>query len=385
MIANMSEYIKLFVSTFLRIVLRIFYLFPIRNKTIVFESFAGKIIGCNPYYIYNYLLLNHPDYKYIWCYNSEYVDDPNIFCVRRNSFAYIYNLLTTSIYITNDSIPQYIPFRNRQIIINTWHGGGVYKKVGIELGDKFNWYGRLNLKRTSKSTTYFLSSSESFSNAAPKSYMISTSKLLPYGMPRNDIFFDQDKLSQIRNKIYDIYNVPSDAFLVLYAPTFRTYNFKSDLDLELVRNSIKCRFKVDNVLFFLRSHHLISHLFLGDSECQCIDVSDYPYMQDLLCAANMLISDYSSCIWDYSYTYRPCILYVPDLFMYQSETNFHTPITTWGFPFAESNEQLSDIILNFDDDWFRDSMIKHHKSLNSYEEGTATIKISHLIEQAFDD
>lgn len=376
-----KEYIKAIVTTSLRIILRIFYLLPLKKQRIIFESFNGKLIGCNPYYIYQALLKEHPDYQYIWCYNKKSNNTKTTHYVSKNSLAYIYHLLTARIYITNDSVPQYIPFRKKQIVINTWHGGGAYKKVGMELGKQCNWYNQLNLRRTSQSTTYFISSSKGFSNAAPKAYLISPSKILPFGMPRNDIFFNNKEMNIANNKIRSLYKISDKDFVVLYAPTFRKSKFNLLPDFELISKAIKDKFKCQSVCFLVRAHHTISSAFSTLRNNWCIDVSDYPYMQDLLCTAQMLISDYSSCIWDYSYTYRPCILYTPDLLEYQSDRDFHNPIKTWGFPIAQTNEELLSIIHSFNKNLFKESMIKHHDFLKSYESGTATSQICQLIEQ----
>lgn len=372
-----KEYIKAITTTLLRLVLRIFHLLPLKKKRIVFESFNGKQIACNPFYIYQYLKKKHPEYTYIWCYNFKSPDN-DITCIRKNSFLYIYNLLTSSTFITNDSIPQYIPFRKRQTVINTWHGGGAYKKVGTEL-ERCNWYYRLNLKRTSRSTTYFLSSSEKFTEAAPKAFLVPSFKVLSCGMPRNDIFFNEELKQKANKKVRDFYNISDDCFIVLYAPTFRDTNFIPQPDFRLIKKTIEERFKAKQTYFLLRAHHRMLSFYTQNSKNFCIDASQYPYMQELLCAADMLISDYSSCIWDYSFTYRPCLLFVPDLQQYKSDRDFHTPIDTWGFPIAETNERLSYIILNFDELLFKRNMTKHHSNLNSYEKGNATSFISELI------
>ena len=106
-------------------------------------------------------------------------------------------------------------------------------------------------------------------------------------------------------------------------------------------------------------------------------------MQDLLCAADMLISDYSSCIWDYSFTYKPCLLFVPDLKKYKSDRDFLIPIETWGFPLAETNDELVDIISDLDQNEFNDSMCYHHKLLGSYEKGIATEQICSIINNIY--
>lgn len=108
------------------------------------------------------------------------------------------------------------------------------------------------------------------------------------------------------------------------------------------------------------------------------DVSDYPEMQDLLCTADMLITDYSSSVWDYSFTYRPCFLFTPDLEEYKKKTDFYTPIEEWGFPICKTNEELRKQIEAFDENKFKQAMIRHHENLGSYEKGTATEEVAKL-------
>lgn len=103
-------------------------------------------------------------------------------------------------------------------------------------------------------------------------------------------------------------------------------------------------------------------------------MSNYPYMQELLCATDMLISDYSSCIWDYSFIYRPCILFVQDLSDYQDKQNFYTPIESWGGAIAKTMHSLINNIETFDLEDFTYKMRKHHNNLESNEGGTATHK-----------
>ena len=72
-----------------------------------------------------------------------------------------------------------------------------------------------------------------------------------------------------------------------------------------------------------------------------VNVSDYPDMQELLCVADSLITDYSSCIWDYSLLARPCYLYVPDLDEYvNKEQGLFTPIESWYGVICRNNDEL---------------------------------------------
>lgn len=372
----MNEFIKFITATLIRYCSCFFYFFSLK-KRIIFESFSGKQISCNPYYIYIYLKNKFPSYKYIWCYNGNNID-----CIKsckRNSFTYYYYLLTSSVYITNDSIPQYVRFRKSQLIINTWHGGGAYKKVGLALSNKLSWYTRLNLCRAEKNLTYLVSTSEVFTNEIATSFFVDKNKVLPIGMPRNDVFFNQELINANNKKIRDIFSIDKKALIVLYAPTYRSDGSTVDLDFSLICDALREKYRNTKKIYILiRAHHLMvmDKRKFTDS---CIDVSSYPNMQELLCAADILISDYSSCIWDYSFTYRPCFLFVPDLLNYQNDRDFYRPIHSWGFPIAKSNEQLYDQIIKFDENKYINNITHHHNDLKSYEDGHATEKIVKII------
>ena len=109
------------------------------------------------------------------------------------------------------------------------------------------------------------------------------------------------------------------------------------------------------------------------------DVTDYPDMQELLAAADMLITDYSSCIWDYSFLYRPCFLYTPDLEQYLAKTGFYIPIQEWPFPICRNEQELEDAIDSYDAGQNRKAIQKHHQKMGSFESGHACEKVCERI------
>jgi CDP-glycerol glycerophosphotransferase len=94
-------------------------------------------------------------------------------------------------------------------------------------------------------------------------------------------------------------------------------------------------------------------------------------MQELLCAADILITDYSSSMWDFSLTFKPCFIYAPDLAKYQAEQGFYIPLEQLPFPIAETNEQLAHNIRTFDPEKYKQAVKQYHSDLGSHETGTA--------------
>ena len=110
-----------------------------------------------------------------------------------------------------------------------------------------------------------------------------------------------------------------------------------------------------------------------------LNLTDYPDMQELLCVCDALITDYSSSMWDYSLTRKPCFLYVPDLKRYIEQRGFDKDIYTWGFPICVNNEDLEYAIYSVDLFDIERKMQNHQLDLGSFEKGQATSKVVKLI------
>lgn len=351
--------------------LKFLLLFPLKKNKIFFESYNGESLSCNPHYVYNELKSMHPDWEYVWCYNY---DTALTRSVKFHTLSYFYNILTSNIYITNNSVPC-LPFRKSQLVISTWHGGGAYKRVG-SASSEWDAYQATQKRLSANCTTLFVSSSKKFTEVMSYSFYIGEKKFCPIGMPRNDMFFNADLISNARKKVRKNYSVHNDCKIVLYAPTYRKKGEINQLSLnpQTIMTALEEKFG-DKFLFLLRGHYHASIVY----DDIIVDASNYPNMQELLCAADVLISDYSSCIWDFSFTYRPCFLFVPDLIKYENERDFYIPINEWGFPVAETEDELLSAINKFELPVFVKNMNKHHTFLGSYEQGTATNSLCNII------
>ena len=373
----MIEYIKLAIIFLLRILLKLFYIFPICENRIVFISFYGKQYSCNPKYLFEYIYQNYGSlFQYVWCLNSrELFPDKykSVKLVKYLSLGHIWYALTSKYYFDNQFFVPFFDKKKEQLFVNTWHGGGAYKKLAVNL--KFYSKKRIQcmtglLKIRAKQTSHVISSCKSFTDSIAMEWGMPKDYFLPIGMPRNDIFFSIN--NEKRNKILEQFEIDKKLKIVLYAPTFRGNQKNPEdtdftLDIKMLLNVAGTKFNNDFILLY-RVHSLFVFKRIPDG---IINASQYPDMQELLCAADILITDYSSCIWDFSFTYNPCFIYAPDVKKYQEEQGFYTPIEEWPFPLAETNEQLVENIINFDEEKYEYAVKKHHADLGSYEIGTA--------------
>lgn len=362
---------KFFVALLLRnIFLAISLFFPIQKK-IFFVSYSGKKFTCNPYVIYSELIKSKK-YACIVVDNNvkgnEAIDKTSF--VINKSISYFYHYLTAKILITNDSFPVFLPKLRNQILINTWHGGGAYKKV-----DPTSKIQALLYNLLYKDTDYFISSNSIFTQVISKALNLNEGKFLNIGMPRNDILFDRSKVSFISNRVRKKLLLNNE-IVVLYAPTWRDdgREILENLADKEILEAVKKRFK-GQVRFLIRAHYHTKNI---QSE-GFIDVSSYPDMQELLCAADILITDYSSCMWDFSLMYKPCFIYATDIAKYEQERDFYIPMSEWPFPIATNNKELVNNITNFDEAKYIEKVKQHHKALGSYEDGHATERVCKLI------
>lgn len=360
-----------------RLFTKLFWLIPLKNNKIFFSSYEGKQYSCNPKAIYEQLKNEEKSYYYIWEYNSSSVPDElkqNVIIVKHNSLSYFYHLLTAKYIITNSGISAAISLRKEQVCVNTWHGGGAYKKVGAVVDEKVNGTVCKELAIIAKQTSYFLSSSQEFTKVMEKSTFIPRNKFLNIGMPRNDIFFAPSKMENLRKKVRDYCNLSDEKKVVLFAPTYRgksgNMHYSTLIpDIDNLTRALKSKFGGEWVVLY-RSHYYKTTV---ENNPSIIDVSEYQDMQELLCLADVLITDYSSCIWDYSLIFRPCFLFVPDLEEYENERGgFYTQISTWPGIVCKNDEELAKKIFYYDRVEYIQKVKIHHSSLVSYDKGTAT-------------
>lgn len=378
---KICHHIRLFTIKFIRVYLHAIYLVPIQKNKIVFMSFGGEQISCNPLYIYKKIKDKHSDlFTIYWIFNSiKFKNEIEEKTVKYGSWQFIYHTLTASCVVTNDTLPTYLPFRKSQLVINTWHGGGLFKQTyGNSTESEKEYNSKVNDIHNAD-TSLYTSSGKAWSEQVVKLRFGYNGKILASGMARNDIFFYD--VSDIVRKVKSAFNIPESDAIVLYAPTFRGSATKATLGaldsnpIDVTALLAKLNEKYNRKFHFLfRGHHTLSTVMAG-----CLNASDYPDMQELLASADVFLSDFSSCLWDYTFTYRPCFIYAPDFDTYAIKPGFESDYKHWPFPIAKNNNELLSQIECFDLGKFRHAAETYHTEYGSYESGKASQQISEYI------
>lgn len=366
----MRDFVKYIGIFFIRVIVRFFYVVPIKEERIMVSCYLGTQYAGNPKVISEYIQkLGEGKYEIIWAFKNKnhfaFLKDSGIRIVGYYSLKRLF-LEATAKYCIDNAAGCYawFPLRKGQYHIDTWHGGGCYKTDGVL--EKRGVFALKRLLFNIQETTHMISSSSFFSQETLRKALLYKGRILEIGMPRNDILFASEKHAGIRQKIAAIYHLDMYKIWVLYAPTWREKGDVCDPDVEQLKKAVAARFGTE-ALFLKRTHKFME----PHTRQSMTDVTDYADMQDLLCACDILITDYSSSLWDFSFTFKPCFIYAPDAEAYQYNRGFYRDIHTWGFPVCEDDEELFHAVARFDEQAHKKNMEKHHKELGSFEKGNA--------------
>lgn len=271
--------------------------------------------------------------------------------------------------------------RRNQLYIQTWHSSLRLKTIEK---DAIASLPQSYIKMAQQDSQYIdcLISGCKFSTDIFKSSFWYNGSILECGTPRNDLFFLNDL--NLKTKITEEYNIPQTNKLILYAPTFRqSYNLEYyNIDYIRLKEALHNRLGHEWTILVRLHPHLRQYSQKLLHGKQTIDVTNYDDIQELLAVSDILISDYSSLIFDFALTKRPCFLYVPDLNEYiQKERALYFNIKQLPFIKTSSNNDLLSAISTFDEKKYLSELTAFNNSIGSYENGNACERITEYINQ----
>lgn len=328
------------------IIYKLFWIFPVNEKKIVFESFWGVVDHDSPGAIYRELIARTHMYDIFWLSIDGIEDIPFGAIVKLGTLSELYHLATAKVWIDNCRKPGWINKRKGQIYIQTWHGGFPVKKSEGECSDKLPDYYIAEAIHDSSMIDYIPTNSKLGIRFFEENFWYK-GKILYIGLPRNDIFHKDN--NHIKQKVYRYAELNSTYKFLLYAPTFRNdlayeYNFDYSSTIEVLRQKFGGNWKI------LIKPHPNSKFRIDSNSENVIDCSNYNDINDLIITANIFVSDYSSCIFDAVEADIPVILYAPDYESYLNERGMNFTYDQFPFPYALTFENFLLQIREFDNE-----------------------------------
>ncbi len=356
---------------------------PVDKKKVVFCSYYGRGYSDNPKAIAEAMLKEKTDAKLVWLVKNEKEASTlpeGVIPCPYDSAKRIWALATARVWV--DNCRKYDRFKKKnQYYLQTWHGFPL-KRIEKDAIESLPADYEKGAMRDSKHMDLLLSNS-AFDTEVLRRCFWYDGEIAEYGTPRNDVFFNPDP--DTNAKVRKTLSVPADQNLILYAPTFRADHSIEAYALDAKRLHKACcnRFG-GNWTVLIRLHPNVAEqsqtLFEYDGETM-VDATMYPDMQELLSASDILITDYSSSMFDFALSGKPCFRFALDISAYAKDRNFYFPLESLPFPLADSNDSMVNIIESFDIEKYTNERKSFYDKLAFCEDGQASQRCAQWIKE----
>lgn len=292
------------------------------TNAVLFESFQGQSISDSPLDIFNELQRTQPELTFYWTIRRGKTTAPaGSIGVVYGSRQWLKVLATAKYLVNNNSFPWYFRKVEGQVYLQTWHGTPL-KRLGRDIqGTGPSKAYLATMDREAAAWNYLVSPSPYCTQIFPGSFNYA-GNILETGYPRNDRLASQPE--GVRERVRRQLGVTDPTeWLVLYAPTWRDYKLSATGNWQAVNYLGKNTPMPEGVRMMFRGHHLTHGAHNSSVAGNAIDVTNYPDVAELYLAADALVTDYSSVMFDFTVTGKPVFFLVPDLQRYEAERGFY--------------------------------------------------------------
>ncbi|WP_053360606.1 CDP-glycerol glycerophosphotransferase family protein [Bacillus sp. FJAT-27251] len=337
-----------------RVVLRLASLLPIQKKITLASNKFPKLADSFKY-IYDELVEHRPGYQI-----KGYLKKKRNF----KDFCRLYYDIATSKYVILDDYyrPLYkLRVRKGTEVIQIWHAAGAFKKFGHSaVGYKESNTREFENQAHQTYTKAVVTSKEIVPHYA-EAFNLDEKSIYPLGLARTDMFFDPEQLEFVRQRYLSAYPKLLGKKVITYAPTFRggpgqRANFKLKLDITQMAQTLG-----DEYVLVLKMHPSVTKRLEIPSEANdfVINMSSND-INNVLSITDILISDYSSLVFEYSLLEKPMIFYAYDLEEYLEDRGFYYEYHEFvPGPITKSTQEIIDVIRNQDFDLDKVKEFKH--------------------------
>ena len=328
----------------------------VSDNYIVFESYGGKKATDSVRAIYDELQKDEKfrSFYFVWAFTDpaahfDLLENHHTILVKKGTSAYRRYYASARYWINNITVADYLKPRKTQIYIETWHGTPL-KRLGCDIEtDSDPRQTRSHMHRRyrakGKKVTFFPSPSPYYSEKIASAFAIGdpSVKFVASGYPRNDKLFHYT--SEEIQKKKEALHIPEGKKVLLYTPTWRdssldengAFSLPDGFDVNVLMDMLGS----DYILLF-RAHHQIGAAKIKDNPV-IYDVSDVESVNDLYLVSDLMITDYSSTMFDYANLMRPMVFHMYDADSYEQDVRglYLSPEELPG-PITKTEQELVD-------------------------------------------
>lgn len=362
---------------------------------VLYESHAGAGMVCNPYALFK-AFQARPDfknYRHIWVLRDydemvrlshEYEDDDNVYFVMYRSTGYASFTARAKYLINNTTFPPAFSKREGQLYLNTWHSITV-KSLGFDTPDGNRIIG--NMLRNFLMSDYIVSPNEFTTEIYNNSFRlrdIYRGKYIEHGFPRNDLVINTDREEILEKLARTGVQVDGNKKIILYAPTwFGAQSQKPVIDMEKYDRLfayLTQHIDMEKYELLMKPHHVVYRNLSQEEKDSNRYISYVIDANELLAAADILITDYSSIYFDYLIKDKPILFYMPDYEEYQKTRGIYFKLEELPGPSVFDLPDLADCINNIDqvDEQTAEKRRKTKDWACKYDDGAASARILNL-------
>ena len=305
-----------------RLAYRLFCLFPIQSKKLLFASDSRTEISGNFKFVYDEMIERGIEFDFKFMLKRNIRDKKSF----GELMSLAYHLATSRFIVIDDFFPMVYPLRIRPKadLVQLWHAVGAFKTFGFS---RVGLPGGPSPKsKNHRNYTKAIVSSKNVAKYYAEGFGIDEDKVIPTGIPRTDVFFDESYQKEKSEELYLLYPFLKGKKVITFAPTFRGNGQASAhypmevLDLGKIYSKLK-----DDYVFLFKIHPFVKNDFSIPYEYSDFyyDFSEYREINDLLFVTDILITDYSSVCFEYALLNRPMLFYAFDVDQYVEKRDFY--------------------------------------------------------------
>ena len=330
------------------------------ERKIVFDNFLGKGYGENPKYIAEKIIQEGLPYKIIWLVNDIKEDMPEQVCkVKYGSVRALYEMATACAWVDNVRNTMRPAKKRNQIYLQTWHGVYGDKPVEKEAEKFLSLQYVQKAKKDGREIDGIISANGFESKLYRENFWLNEkAEILEFGSPAYEDFYvsisDKSKRQKLR-----ILNGLDKKYVVIYAPTFRDdYNSDAyDIDCERVLKAFKKKYGPCVLIIRLHPNVADQKNRFQFNDC-IINGERYYSFFELVYMGDAIISDYSSTLYDFALAGKPAFVYASDIEQYFGKRGSTDRFYSDPFEKARDNNELESIILNFNENDYKNRIKK---------------------------